>query len=261
MTEHEVVPVGPGPEEDEQVARLDVEITPETVAARADAATADEDERAGASVADLEALLFVAERPLSRQELRTVARLSAEELDERLGDLEVQLRERGIRLVSQGDRVMLGTSPESGALIARYLGADAVRLSPAALETLAIVAYRQPVTRGVIERIRGVDSGHVVRGLLHRRLIHEQGRAETPGRPILYGTSMEFMERFGLTSLDDLPPLEAEIAAQLAQAEQDATTDGQGGGDDGPADDAVRSDSEVGEDEEPEFEGAPDPDV
>ena len=107
-------------------------------------------------------------------------------------------------------------------LIARYLGADTVRLSPAALETLAIIAYRQPVTRGVIERIRGVDSGHVVRGLLHRRLIFEQGRAETPGRPILYGTSMEFMERFGLTSLDDLPPLEAEIAAQLAQAEEDA---------------------------------------
>ncbi len=85
-----------------------------------------------------------------------------------------------------------------------------VRLSPAALETLAIVAYRQPVTRGVIERIRGVDSGHVVRGLLHRRLIQEQGRAESPGRPILYATSLEFMERFGLTSLDDLPPLEAD---------------------------------------------------
>ncbi len=100
-----------------------------------------------------------------------------------------------------------------------------MRLSPAALETLAIIAYRQPVTRGVIERIRGVDSGHVVRGLLHRRLIHEQGRAETPGRPILYGTSMEFMERFGLTSLDDLPPLEAEIAAQLAQAEEDSKAD------------------------------------
>ncbi len=103
-----------------------------------------------------------------------------------------------------------------------------MRLSPAALETLAIIAYRQPVTRGVIERIRGVDCGHVVRGLLHRRLIVEHGRAETPGRPILYGTSMEFMERFGLTSLDDLPPLEAEIAAQLAQAEQEARAEDEG---------------------------------
>ena len=224
MTEPEVVPVGPGPDDDQQAPKLDVEVTPETVQV-----DADDEGGSGATVADLEALLFVAERPLSRAELRTLTRLSAEEVDARLGDLEVQLRDRGIRLISNGDRVMLGTSPESGALIARYLGADAVRLSPAALETLAIIAYRQPVTRGVIERIRGVDSGHVVRGLLHRRLIHEQGRAETPGRPILYGTSMEFMERFGLTSLDDLPPLEAEIAAQLAQAEEDSKAEASAG--------------------------------
>ena len=91
-----------------------------------------------------------------------------------------------------------------------------MRLSPAALETLAIVAYRQPVTRGVIERIRGVDSDYVVRSLLHRRLVVEQGRADTPGRPILYGTGFDFLERFGLTSLDDLPTLEAE-AAHAAQ--------------------------------------------
>ena len=245
MSEPEIVPVGPGPDEDVQVHELDVEITPEMVEVKSDDET--EPESRAASVADLEALLFVAERPLTRAELRSVARLSAEEVDARLGDLEVQLSDRGIRLVSAGDRVMLGTSPESGALIARYLGADAVRLSPAALETLAIIAYRQPVTRGVIERIRGVDSGHVVRGLLHRRLIHEQGRAETPGRPILYGTSMEFMDRFGLTSLDDLPPLEAEIAAQLAQAEEDAKaeqpsgdpTDAEGDAPTGRADDAV----------------------
>jgi len=198
VSEPDLVPVGPGRE------------------------PTDDETSNGASVADIEALLFVAERPLTRTELRTLGRLSAEEVDDRLGDLEMQLRDRGIRLVSSGDRVMLGTSPESGPLIARYLGADAVRLSPAALETLAIVAYRQPVTRGVIERIRGVDSGHVVRGLLHRRLVHEQGRADSPGRPILYATTMEFMERFGLTSLDDLPPLEADIAAQLAQAEADA---------------------------------------
>lgn len=254
MTKPEMVPVGPGPDDDEQVPALDVEITPEAVEPEPG-----DEEPGGASVADLEALLFVAERPLSRSELRTIARLSADEVDERLGDLEVQLGERGIRLVSQGDRVMLGTAPESGALIARYLGADSVRLSPAALETLAIIAYRQPVTRGVIERIRGVDSGHVVRGLLHRRLIHELGRAETPGRPILYGTSMEFMERFGLTSLDDLPPLEAEIAAQLAQAEEDAkaesTTDdaGEAAGAEPEPDEAEADGEEPG--------GTPDPDA
>jgi segregation and condensation protein B len=227
MSDQELVPVGPGPETEPDepvapgrtVARLDIEITPDEVECDPDGHAED---GTRASVADLEALLFVAEKPLSRAELRSLARLSTDEIDARLGDLEVQLRDRGIRLVSSGDHVMLGTSPESGGLIARYLGADTVRLSPAALETLAIVAYRQPVTRGVIERIRGVDSGHVVRGLLHRRLVHEQGRAESPGRPILYGTTMEFMERFGLTSLDDLPPLEAEIAAQLAQAEAEA---------------------------------------
>ena len=112
-----------------------------------------------------------------------------------------------------------GTTDITGRLIARYLGTDGYRLSPAALETLAIVAYRQPVTRGLIERIRGVDSDHVVRGLLHRRLIAEQGRADTPGRPILYVTSFEFMERFGLTSLDDLPSLDQDVAHRLAVVE------------------------------------------
>jgi len=247
MSDPELVPVGPGPEEDDKpVPALDVEATPD----EADMAGGGDDPDApGASVEDIEALLFVAERPLSRGELRTVCRLSAEVLDERLGDLEVQLRERGIRLISSGERVMLGTSPESGALIARYLGADAVRISPAALETLAIIAYRQPVTRGVIERIRGVDSGHVVRGLLHRRLIHEQGRAETPGRPILYGTSMEMMERFGLTSLDDLPPLEAEIAAQLAQAEEDAKAGSADGKDGSATGEDAGEDEAAGEDD------------
>ena len=87
-------------------------------------------------------------------------------VDARLGDLEVSLRERGIRLLSAGDRIELATAPETGALVARYVGADAVRLSPAGLETLAIVAYRQPVTRAAVERIRGVDSDHTLRSLL-----------------------------------------------------------------------------------------------
>jgi segregation and condensation protein B len=170
----------------------------------------------GLTAAQLEALLFVAERPLSRREIATIAGVTKEDVDARLGDLEVALRSRGVRLVTAGEEVELATAPEAGALIARYVGAEGVRLSPAALETLAIVAYRQPVTRALVERIRGVDSDYVVRSLLHRRLIVEQGRADTPGRPILYGTSFTFMERFGLTSLEDLPPLEAEVADRLA---------------------------------------------
>jgi segregation and condensation protein B len=169
--------------------------------------------------AQLEALLFVAEKPLSRREIAVLAGVDRATVDERLGDLEVALAGRGIRLMLAGDRVELATAPEAGALVARYVGADAVRLSPAALETLAIVAYRQPVTRAAIERIRGVDSDYTVRALLHRRLIAEQGRSESPGRPILYGTGFEFLERFGLTSLDDLPPLELETAARLVEDE------------------------------------------
>ena len=138
-------------------------------------------------------------------------------VDARLGDLEVSLGERGIRLIVDGDRIELATAPEAGALVARYIGADAIRLSPASLETLAIVAYRQPVTRGAIERIRGVDSDYTVRSLLHRRLIVELGRSETPGRPFLYGTSFEFLERFGLTSLEEMPPLDVDVAARLAE--------------------------------------------
>jgi len=167
--------------------------------------------------AALEALLFVAERPLSRREIAALAGVDRATVDERLGDLELSLRERGIRVVASGDRIELVTAPDGGALVARYVGADAVRLSPASLETAAIVAYRQPVTRSAVERIRGVDSDYTIRTLLHRRLIVELGRAEGPGRPFLYGTGFEFLERFGLTSLEELPPLDVDVAARLAE--------------------------------------------
>ena len=167
--------------------------------------------------ATLEALLFIAERPLSRREIASLSGADRATVDARLGDLEVSLRTRGLRLVLSGDRVELATAPEAGELIARYTGADATRLSPASMETLAIVAYRQPVTKGAIERIRGVDSDYTVRALLHRRLIVELGRSAAPGRPFLYGTSFEFLERFGLASLDELPPLDGDIAGRLAE--------------------------------------------
>jgi segregation and condensation protein B len=184
---------------------------------RPDGAQEDPVPQAGLSAAHLEALLFVAERPLSRKEIASLAQVDRETVDALLGDLEVTLRERGLRLVTAGDEVQLVTAAEAGSLIARYTGAEGLKLSPAALETLAIIAYRQPVTRGTIERIRGVDSDYVVRTLLHRRLVVEQGRAETPGRPILYGTGFDFLERFGITSLDDLPPLDADAAERLVE--------------------------------------------
>jgi segregation and condensation protein B len=179
-------------------------------------------EPADLTEAALEALLFVAERPLSRREIATLAGVDRETVDACLGDLEVNLADRGIRLIVSGDRVELATAPEAGRLIARYVGAGATRLSPASLETLAIVAYHQPVTRGAVERIRGVDSDYTIRTLLHRRLIVELGRSEAPGRPFLYGTDFEFLERFGMSSLDQLPPLEGDVVARLLAASEGA---------------------------------------
>ncbi|HEY7936339.1 MAG TPA: SMC-Scp complex subunit ScpB [Candidatus Limnocylindrales bacterium] len=176
----------------------------------------------------LEALLFVAERPLSRREIAAVAGVDRATVDARLGDLEVSLAARGIRLLASDDRVELVTAPDAGPLVARYVGADATRLSPASLETLAIVAYRQPLTKSVIERIRGVDSEYSLRTLVHRRLVVELGRADSPGRPFLYGTSFDFLERFGLTSLEQLPPLDSAVAERLAVVDDE----------DGPADPA-----------------------
>jgi segregation and condensation protein B len=195
---------------------------PETVGSGGiDAAQEDGAPAGELTEAQLEALLFVAERPLTRREIAVLAGVDRATVDDRLGDLEVALAGRGIRILLSGDRVELATAPEAGALIARYVGADAVRLSPAALETLAIVAYRQPVTKGAIERIRGVDSDYTVRALLHRRLVVEQGRSEAPGRPILYGTGFEFLERFGLASLEELPVLDLDIASRLVDGDGD----------------------------------------
>ena len=221
MTDETLVSVGPGSTEEESANGQDGSATSDApVASDAPSARAASEAPPaplGLTVETLEALLFVAEKPLSRREIASLAGIDRESVDGLLGDLEVALRDRGIRLLTAGDTAQLATAPEAGNLIARYVGSEGVRLSPASLETLAIVAYKQPVTRGAIERIRGVDSDYVVRTLLHRRLIVEQGRADTPGRPILYGTGHDFLERFGLTSLDDLPTLDAEAALRLEE--------------------------------------------
>jgi segregation and condensation protein B len=212
---------------DEIETGLDALDGPTMAAERPEGSEATPDERPPLELteASLEGLLFVAERPLSRREIASLAGVDRDTVDQRLGDLEVSLAARGIRLLTDGDRVELATAPEAGALVARYVGADAVRLSPASLETLAIVAYRQPVTRAAIERIRGVDSDYTVRSLLHRRLIVELGRSDAPGRPFLYGTGFDFLERFGLTTLDELAPLDVDVAARLAEEGGDAVTE------------------------------------
>lgn len=176
-----------------------------------------------------EALLFIAERPLSSTELGELAgvpRLQAEaalsSLRERLDD-----DERGIRLQHHDDAWQLVTAPEVGARLAAYAAREESRLSPAALEALAVVAYRQPCTRGDVERVRGVDSDYVIRSLMHRRLVVEVGRRDTPGRPVLFGTTFTFLERFGLTSLDDLPALSSDAAQLTALTEAAPASDGE----------------------------------
>jgi segregation and condensation protein B len=125
--------------------------------------------------------------------------------------LEARLAEGGLRLQRLGKRLQLVSAPAAAPQIERFLGLETeLRLSQAALEALSIVAYAQPVTRPQVEAIRGVGSDSVLRTLLSAGLIEDVGRAETVGRPILYATTFEFLQQFGLESVEDLPPLERE---------------------------------------------------
>jgi segregation and condensation protein B len=171
-----------------------------------------------------EALLFIAERPLSTGELAELSGVPRLHAEAALASLAARLEDdaRGIRVQHHDEAWQLVTAPEVGARLATYAAREEARLSPAALEALAVVAYRQPCTRGDVERVRGVDSDYVIRSLLHRRLVVEVGRRDTPGRPILFGTTFTFLERFGLTSVDDLPPLSTDAAQLTALTDQPA---------------------------------------
>jgi segregation and condensation protein B len=153
----------------------------------------------------VEAVLFVAEKPVARGELARVIGGTPRAVEAALAELGAAYEGTGLRLQRSGDEWQIVTAPEHAARVASYLGADRLRLSPAALETLAVVAYRQPATRAEVEAIRGVNCDQTIYTLASRRLIEERGRREAPGRPILYGTTWEFLECFGLQSLDDLP--------------------------------------------------------
>lgn len=185
-----------------------------------------------------EALLFIAERPLSTAELAELGGVPRLQAEGTLSGLAERLAEdgRGLRLQHLGEEWQLVTAPELGARLAAYAARQETRLSNAALEALAVVAYRQPCTRSEVERVRGVDSDYVIRSLLHRRLITEVGRRDAPGRPVLLGTTFTFLERFGLTSLDDLPPLSSEAAALSAMTALAEEADSQAPASPEPAD-------------------------
>ena len=163
-------------------------------------------------LARLEALLFVAPGAVSAPQLAAVLDISIGEVQQALVELEEDYKRnpliRGVRLQRHMGRVQLTSAPEAAPWIERFLGLEATsRLSRAGLEALAIIAYRQPVTRPQVDAIRGVNSDGVMKSLLSKGLIQEVGRAEAPGRPILYSTTPEFLQYFGLNSLEELPPL------------------------------------------------------
>ncbi len=165
----------------------------------------------------VEAILFASETPLTATEIaRASDDLSASDIDQAVNELRLEYErdERAFQIYPLGDGYQILTRPEFAGYLERF---DSItrthRLSRAALETLAIIAYRQPVSRGEIEDVRGVSAAGVLRNLQERGLIDVVGRAEGLGRPHLYGTSKKLLDHFGLQSLDDLPaPENLEIA-------------------------------------------------
>lgn len=169
----------------------------------------------------LESLLFVADAPVEAAQLARVVNAPVEVVETHLRALDDLLRAqaRGLRVAERNGRFQMVTAPASAALIEAFLNLDmTTRLSAPALETLAIVAYRQPVTRAQIEAVRGVDCSGVLRSLVQRGLIEEVDRLDAPGRPVRYGVTDLFMHHFGLTTMQELPPLPAAESEQIDSA-------------------------------------------
>lgn len=159
----------------------------------------------------LEALLFAASSQVPISQLAEILNKKPAEIKTGLLNLETTLEKRGLRLLWHEGKVQLTTSPELAPLVEKLLGLETTtRLSRAALETLSIVAYKQPLTRPGIDAIRGVNSDGVLRNLLRKGLIKEVGRVDGPGRPILYGTTADFLRHFGISSLEKLPRLDSQ---------------------------------------------------
>ncbi len=161
----------------------------------------------------LEALLFAWEGPLQIEKIATILEVSSEDADALIEELaqELQREDRGIRLYRREEGVQLGTKPEAAPYVEKLFSRETGgSLSNAALETLAIIAYKQPVTRAEIEDIRGVNSDRVLENLLQRKLIKSAGRKDSPGKPVLFVTTPEFLQYFGLENIDELPPLKKE---------------------------------------------------
>jgi segregation and condensation protein B len=175
----------------------------------------------------IESVLFVADGPV---ELRTLARLTEqtpEAINQAIEELGATSHGRGVRIQRTGQSAQMVSAPETASYVQRYLGIDEnQRLSPVVLVTLTVIAYKQPVTKGEVERILRKNCEYSVMVLKARDLINEVGRADGPGRPYLYGTTFKFLEHFGLEKPGDLPPLpELEVAAALVPENGGAATE------------------------------------
>ena len=161
----------------------------------------------------IEGLLFVAgDEGLTEKKLIELTEINKNEIKQIIEEMKKQYEqeERGIRIEKFGDTIKLVTKKEYKEYIKKFVPDEEELLTQSNLETLAIIAYNQPITRNQIEEIRGVGSSHIVRKLLITNLIKEQGRSDLPGKPILYGTTDFFLDYFGITSLEQLPKIEVE---------------------------------------------------
>ena len=158
---------------------------------------------------NIEALVFVSESPIKIERIAEILELKNSDVKNTLQELEAEYAaaDRGIVLEAIAEGVQFRTRPECSESIQKLVKSRAFRFSRAALETLAIVAYRQPVTRAEVEYLRGVDSGGVFKTLLEKQLVRILGKKDVPGRPLIYGTSKEFLEFFGMRDLSALPTL------------------------------------------------------
>ncbi|MBN2644138.1 MAG: SMC-Scp complex subunit ScpB [Desulfuromonadaceae bacterium] len=159
--------------------------------------------------ARIEALLFASDQPLRFDRLLSLLEADTESLRNALQQLQHEYYHpgRGIVLQEVAGGFQLRTRPEYAPWVLKLTRSRALRLSRAATETLAVVAYRQPITRAEVEYLRGVDSGGVLRALMEKQLVRCVGKKDVPGRPLLYGTGQKFLELFGLKGLSDLPQL------------------------------------------------------
>lgn len=164
-------------------------------------------------VEKLEALLFVASSPVSAQSLAGALSVTEGQVEQGLELIRDRLNAAGpLQLISIAGGYQLCTKPEFAEIVAQFLKPDRSKLSRALLEVLAVVAYQQPITIGDIDAIRGVASEYSVRALVERRLIRDVGRKHAPGRPVLYGTTQQFLHQFNMNDLADLPKLEAPVS-------------------------------------------------